>query len=333
MKRFFLFLVIVLALLCSCSQHVNSINHDIPWQRNVVKEAVQSQTINYYFMSSCGMVMDETNKKAPRKWGDSCLVVLPDGTTILIDAAMHQYAKILKENLHRLGVDHLDYLILSHPHIDHASGIYDKANTILKEFEVGHFYCNGVYNANWSDAHQLEKILDKYGVPYSCLCEGDVFDIGSVHFSVINPPKEQVGTTIDQTPEVNNSSMVLRMDYGEFSALFTGDIYAEKEQELVLQYPDVLDVDLLKIPHHGYQTSSTVDFANATSPVVAVATGYVLMASNAFEAYQAADAKVLFDYLDGYIHVWSDDQENIRWETSHGRTMLNLKRYGSIERQ
>lgn len=134
-----------------------------------------------------------------------------------------------------------------------------------------------------------------------------------------------------QYADVNNSSMVLRMDYGEFSALFTGDIYAAKEAQLVAAYSDVLDVDLLKIPHHGYSTSNTTAFANATSPVVAVATGYVQMPVSICNNYRKSGAQVLFDYVDGYIHVWSDVMQNIGWETSKERTGLFQERYGRAE--
>ncbi|MCQ2413066.1 MAG: MBL fold metallo-hydrolase, partial [Sphaerochaetaceae bacterium] len=323
--------ILILTVLCSCSQRIRPADYAIPWNRDVVSEAVQTHTINFYFMSGSGMVIEENAENAKNKWGDSCLVVLPDGTTLLIDSGMYQYADVLKENLHKLGVDRLDYLVISHPHNDHASGVYEKKYTILKEFEVGHCYLNGTYNTNWKNVHKLEDLLDKYHVPFSHLSEGDAFDIGTVHFSVINPPKSILGTVYDNTADVNNSSMVLRMDYGEFSALFTGDIYAAKEAQLVAAYSDVLDVDLLKIPHHGYSTSNTTAFANATSPVVAVATGYVQMPLSVCNNYRKSGAQVLFDYVDGYIHVWSDVMQNIGWETSKERTGLFQDRYGRAE--
>ena len=114
--------------------------------------------------------------------------------------------------------------------------------------------------------------------------------------------------------------MVLRMDYNEFSALFVGDIYKAEERRLVKEYEGtgMLDVDLLKLPHHGDTTSSSSEFADATSPKLGVATGALTLDTSLYFNYAKHAHTILHDFQDGYAHVWSDGT-TLEWETSRER--------------
>ena len=114
----------------------------------------------------------------------------------------------------------------------------------------------------------------------------------------------------------------------KFSALLTGDLYESRELELVKKYGDLLDVDMLKIPHHGHVTYTSEQFVNATSSEVAVGMGHVLLSTNKYANLLKNGAKaVLMDMPDGYIHVWTDGKGDIMWETSRKRTMTNYERH------
>ena len=143
-------------------------------------------------------------------------------------------------------------------------------------------------------------------------------DIGDVHLRVISPSPDIVGTYLDTTDKINNASILLRMDYGDFSALFVGDIYQSLENKLVKDKAELLDVDLLKMPHHGEQTSNTRDFAKAVSPKLAVATGRIFVQDYLYKSYTKTGAKVRFDMLDGYIRVWTDGV-TMEWDQSRER--------------
>ena len=119
----------------------------------------------------------------------------------------------------------------------------------------------------------------------------------------------------------------MRFDYGEFSALFIGDLYAAAEVDYALDIPEELDVDLLKIPHHGHETSSTRAFIKMVSPKVAVATGGVTMTTGTYYTYKQYDVDVYMDYYDGYIFVSSDGSDKMNVETSHKRTTDMYKKY------
>ena len=301
-----------------------------PWKTDVVSQAKENGTLNFWFMASEGFNVASSSEAAD-KWGDCFLIVFPDGQTMLVDSGFATMAPIITRTLKNYGITRIDYLVLTHPHSDHAGSVAfvkNKSDSILEYFEVGKCWYNGSYNADWSDPKIFENLMDSRGIPRQVLKEGDELDIAGVHLTVINPPEGTEGTTFTLTQELNNSSLTIRMDYGEFSALLTGDLYESREIELVKKYGDFLDVDLLKIPHHGHQTSTSEQFVNATTPEVAVGIGHVLLGTNKYANLLKAGAKaVLMDIADGYIHVWSDGKNDMQWETSRQRTLTNYVKY------
>ncbi len=298
----------------------------MPWESpDIGAEAREAGELRFYFMSSEGYRMISTDDE-PDKWGDCCLVVFPNGEVMLIDAAMPDYAPILIRNLERLGVKKIDYLLISHPHEDHAGGLYAPGGGIPAHFEIGRMFYNGTYNGKWSEPDRLETLIDSYGIPREVVTEGWTMDIGDVHLRVISPSADLVGVVLDTTEKVNNASVLLRMDYGDFSALFTGDIYLRMENELIRDKAELLDVDLLKMPHHGEVTSNTRDFAKAVSPKLAVATGHIFVQDYIYRSYTKTGAKVRFDMLDGYIRVWSDGV-TMEWDQSRERETDHFDRF------
>ena len=281
-----------------------------PWELNVVQDAIDNQTMEFYFMSDLGSTQ-------PAKWGDSCLIVFPHGETMLIDAGSKEHGEILIWNLKRMGITGLDYILVSHDHDDHHFGI--SKTTLLDEFEVGKLYYAQVYHAGWNDTKHLERPVEMHGIPYEALVTGDVLTFGDVRMEVLWPMPETKGTSVFNNDDLNNLSMVVRFDYKDISALFTGDIYVKTEEQLVDMCGEKLDVDILKLAHHGAPTSSSEVFAQAATPKVAVATGYRVIPGYVYSRYTAVGSKVLLDFFDGYIHVATDGTD-ITWETSRERT-------------
>jgi len=288
----------------------------IPWYLDASAEAKEAGTLDFYFMSINNMPFGEDSSE-PGKWGDSCLIVFPNGETMLIDGGEGEYAVLLQQNLKYLGVEKIDHLVFSHPHSDHCYGIVGNGG-LLENFEVGHAYYNGMYNIKWGDPQIIENKTAALGIPLTLWKEGDTAEIGGVSIEVLGPDETCAGRESAQTDTINNNSLLLRFDYNEFSALFTGDLYAKAEMDYVMDIPEKLDVDLLKIPHHGHETSSTTAFIKVVSPEVAVATGNVEMPGNVYNDYKRYDTDVYLDYADGYIFV-STDGKKMNVETSHER--------------
>ena len=302
----------------------------IPWKLDVSQNAADKKEIHFYFMSGEHMLIDANNEKGQvEKWGDSCLVCFPNGETMLIDAAFGVYTPVLMQNLKRLGITELDHAVISHPHTDHYQG-FTEPNGVLATIPVKNFY----YSRKSND---LNAEFQNAGAQLHQLLTGDTLEIGGVKLTVLSPDQHQLDNPTDtnSTSNTNNSSMVLRMDYGEFSALFTGDIYKAEERRLVKEYEGtgLLDVDLLKLPHHGDTTSSSTEWANATSPKLGVATGAVSINTTIYMRYAQYAETILHDLNDGYVHVWSDGSDSCQWERSREREVTTYDKYDAMSKK
>jgi len=290
-----------------------------PWELNVVEAAKADGKMHYYFMSAEGYMVNPGGNSST-KWGDSCLIVFPDGTTMLIDAGLAGHAPILTLNLKRMGIEKLDYFVLSHPHDDHGYGAV-KDGGILHNFPVGQVYYSGIYNGDWSNPQILVELCKAKGYPCDILKRGDKLTIGEVSIEVLGPNPDMIGKTIvDNVTDVNNSSLVMRFDYGEHSSLFTGDVYKTAERELVSYDRAKLDVDLLKLPHHGGDTSNDGPFVYAVTAELAVATGFDPVDVAVFNRYKGTKTTIVMDTEDGYIHASSGKDGVLAFETSRERS-------------
>ena len=286
----------------------------IPYIEDARKIAKETGTIRFYFMCGDGLTMSATDGT---KWGDSTLIVLPNGQTMLIDAGMRQYGKRLCENIRALGIDRLDYVVLSHNHPDHFGGMVVDGG-VFDSFEVGTLIWSGLnceaYNPGqasfWDSGYK--RVLAK-GTKEVIATEGYKFTAGDVSFLVLNPSEESLATfralnTSVMSERHNSESIALKMTYKDFSALFCGDMYQDREEELVAKYGDVLDVDLVKANHHGKDTSNGDIWGKAVSArVVACMYGYQ-MQGTAYGNYAKYGAYCFMDYFDGYIRVVTDGE-------------------------
>ena len=200
--------------------------------------------------------------------GDSTLVTMPDGTTLLVDgggrpsfAATTDTARrigetVVSEYLWWRGLSEIDYILATHADADHIDGL----NDVLKNFTVKAALV-GRAPANDPEFEKFSKTIAETRTHLETIHAGDVIRFGEVELSVLWPPAK--GNDSD-----NNDSVVLRIKLGERSILLTGDI--EKAAERSLTASMQLKTDVVKVPHHGSKTSSTDDFVHATKPTFAV---------------------------------------------------------------
>lgn len=291
-----------------------------PWTEDVVAQAKQDGRLHYYFMSGEGMLISETQSQKD-KWGDSCLIVFPDGQTMLVDSGPKAYGPVLAQNLLRMGITKLDYLLITHPHSDHVNGAFAIQNVLYENgllncITVGQVLHRGGYDPDSTNSTLAQRMCDEFGIPIDILEKGDTLNIGGVRMEVIWPLVGAGDTLVSGGVEVNDMSIVMRFDFGEHSSLFTGDLYTSGEA-MVLENTeaDVLDVDFMKVPHHGYLTSSSVDFLKAVSPELAVSTGCLKIPTRLRDRYADLGIELLDDGLRGYIHV-STDGTDLTYETT-----------------
>ena len=158
------------------------------------------------------------------------------------------------------GATALDLAILSHPHGDHIEGLIKVAENIsVKRLIVG-----PQHQSNY-DLDKLLEVCRKKNTQIIQVKQGDRIRFGDAEFTVIHPSE---GTTY-QDSDPNNNSLVLKLKYKNTRILFTGDIQSEAESE-ILESGQNIDVDILKIPHHGSPYSTTLDFLKRASPSSAI---------------------------------------------------------------
>ncbi len=194
--------------------------------------------------------------------GDATLIKTPEGQNILIDGGEDE--QIIK----RLGRElpwwdkKIDLMMLTHPHSDHVGGLVD----VLKRYAVSKVLYTGASHSSPDYIAWLEMIKEKK-ISLKIINHPQKIQLGENLVLEIVFPKEQ--SDIDKRTNLNNSSIVAKLVYGQNSFLLTGDAEMEVERKLLANRDD-LKADVLKVGHHGSNTSSTDIFLQAVQPSYAV---------------------------------------------------------------
>lgn len=194
--------------------------------------------------------------------GDATLLVSPDGSSMLIDCGPTDSAAYLVKYLTDVGVDSLEYLILTHPHEDHYGG----AENVIRNFPIEHFmiledfaetypYDRLIYmveNTDFETTTAVEKVSRDDSFTFA----------GCAPFRILSPGSADFD-------DCNESSLAVKLIYGNTAFLFTGDAEKASEREMLAQGYN-LHADVFQAGHHGSATSNTETFVQAVSPTFAV---------------------------------------------------------------
>jgi len=243
--------------------------------------------------------------EADDKSGDSTIVVSPDGLVMLIDGGAPECADQVKAYLDALGIARIDAVVASHPHVDHVGGL----SAILASFPVGTVYASRV-DYPTATARAYESAIRASGAELVYLEAGDSFRFGSdVVVDVFNPEPDidyYDGYPANSTQFVNNRSIVMKLSYGASSMLFVGDVYTSHELDLIEAWGERLCVDVLKIGHHGSDTSSSKSWIRAVSPRVGVAMHDAIASLKVLQNYRKAGVDTFATCLSGSVRVALD---------------------------
>ena len=185
------------------------------------------------------------------------ILISNNGHNMLIDAGNNEDGpKLVNYLKNGLSISSFDYVIGTHPHEDHIGGL----DNIINSFDVKKVYLPDSYTTTKTFEDVLTAIENK-NLEINVPDIGEEFILSSAIFRVL-----YTGTDLE---DLNNSSIVLRMDFGDKSFLFTGDATESIEKELI-KIPKLIDVDVLKVAHHGSEYSSTDTFLNYSTPEYAI---------------------------------------------------------------
>ena len=182
-------------------------------------------------------------------------LILCDGKAMLIDGGNKGDSNVMYNYLKKYGVTYLDYLVATHAHEDHIGGLAGALNFAT----AGKVYCP-VTSYDSEAFNDFVKYATKGGAAITVPKIGDSFNLGSASVKVLAC---NVGS------DTNNTSIVLMITYGETTFLFTGDAEREVEEYIANSGVD-LSTTVLKVGHHGSETSSSYRFIYETMPQYAV---------------------------------------------------------------
>lgn len=271
--------------------------------------------------------------------GDSILIVSPGGKSVLIDAGDAGKGKVILEALKRYKIEKLDYFIATHPHPDHIGG----ADEVMNGVKVGTVIDNGVDLSTPAPAapapkgkggkakpaptptkksktktvtsffDEYKEAIEKVGAQHEKAEPGKKYDLGGGAYLTVLAPTEPFFTK-DQMKtggnDTNANSIVLRLDYGDFSMLFMGDAESQTEDRLMGKDLELnaLKARVIKIAHHGSKYATSEHFLKSVQPEAAIISDggwnrYGHPAQSVLDRLKAANAKVFRTDLQGEITI------------------------------
>jgi competence protein ComEC len=249
--------------------------------------------------------------------GDGILVELPGQRTILIDGGglfddrFDIGEHVVVPFLLSRWIARVDLVVLSHPHPDHLNGLA----AVLRRFSVGQVWDGGQGAASPSYLW-FEEVLRHKRIPHKILQAGyRTSEFEPIEIAVLHPPTTLLrGSPRGRSSDVNSNSLVLLLRYRDVRVLLPGDIEEEAERLLVDQGAD-LSAQVLKVPHHGGRTSSSLPFLERVRPTVAVVSaGYR-------NRFRHPHQETLERYRAMGIELYRTDRHGAVTVTTDGRTI------------
>lgn len=224
---------------------------------------------------------------------DSILIRNQD-KTMLIDAGTNEVGNVVVEHLKEYGISKIDYLIGTHPHEDHIGGLDD----VINNFDIGQVYMPQITTTTKTFEDVLNAIENK-NLKITSPNKDDIIELGQANTKFMTIP-------ILDRDNLNLSSLVIRLEFGNNSFLFMGDAEKENEQSIKWQKTDVL-----KVGHHGSNTSSTKEFLNQVQPqysiiMVGKDNSYKLPKEETINKLKECGSEIYRTDLNGDIQIISD---------------------------
>lgn len=227
---------------------------------------------------------------------DATVIHLPNGETMLIDAGTWDSSDKVISYIRRARVTEIDYAVGTHPHSDHIGGLAD----VLNIFEVEKLYMPNVVNNSKSFENVLDAVEENDIDVYTAKAGVVIYEDDITKVSILGPAG-------DEYEELNDYSAIVKIEYGETSFLFTGDAEKLAEEEIVSD----VKANVLKVGHHGSNSSSSANFLKRVSPEIAVISvgadnGYNHPSKKVLNRLKSVGAKVYRTDLNGDIVIKSD---------------------------
>ncbi len=240
--------------------------------------------------------------------GDSAFIKTPDGHQVLIDSGPS--GPLILEKLAQempFWDRTIDLIVLTHPDYDHQRGFLD----VLDRYQVENILWTGGTRETKTFLKWLEKI-EQENANIVIAQKGQQIRVGDSQFFVFHPFESLEGVSVEK--KSNESSIIMKLVYGNNSFLFTGDVSKDEEEELLVRsdLPIGIGVDVLKVAHHGSKTSNSKQFLGIVNPEFAVISAgrdnkYGHPAEQTLNSLQEFAIKVLRKYELGDIRITANN--------------------------
>lgn len=227
--------------------------------------------------------------------GDSTFITI-NGVNMLIDSGNNQDGYYIVEFLKAQNIEKIDYFILTHCDEDHIGGAYK----ILDELQIGTLYMPNKENDTQTYGRLLEAIK-RNNVPVNRnlkVSEGIQYTIGNAQWKILS---------VDAKNNLNDSSIVIGLEYKSTKYLFMGD--ATTEVEKMLEWNQV---DVLKVAHHGSNSSTSQLFLEKVKPK------YAIISVGRDNSHNLPDIEIIERLKNNNIEIYRTDKNNTIWLTSNG---------------
>lgn len=234
-----------------------------------------------------------------------CILVKDNDEYALIDAGNNEDGMKLVNYFKSLNITNFKYVFGTHAHEDHIGGM----DNIIDNFNIENFYMPNAITTTKTFEDVLDS-LDRKKIKFQTPNVNDDFKLNNATFKVLH-----IG---DNKKDLNDTSVVLRLEYGNTSYLLMGDATSNVEKDLLNNNIN-LKSDVLKVGHHGSNYSSTIDFLNKVKPEYAIIevgknNSYNHPRQETLDKLKDLNAKVYRTDLDGTI-VATSDGNSIKIET------------------
>ena len=230
--------------------------------------------------------------------GDSEFIELPNGKTMLIDAGTTESGEKVANYIAGLGYSRIDYIVATHPHEDHIGGMA----RVLRSFDIGEIWMPRA-TSNTATFEGLLDVIAEKGIPVHTAEEGKVICSDEGFSAIILSPSET------SYSDLNDWSVILELDVGARSFLFTGDASSGVIGKACSHH-----VDVLKVGHHGSRTSTTPQLVEALSP------DWAVISVGAGNSYGHPSEEVL-SALSGVAHLLRTDLDGTVTLSCDGETI------------
>ena len=231
---------------------------------------------------------------------DAALIIC-DNSAMLIDGGNAEDSSLIYAYLETHNINHLDYIVCTHSHEDHVGGLSGALNYAT----VGTAYCS-VTDADTRAFSNFVKYLAKQDKEIVVPSAGDSFSLGSAEVTILGP--------VAHNEDPNNMSIVLRIQYGKTSFLFTGDAELDEETSILDAGYDI-SCDVLKVGHHGSRSSTNYRWLREAAP------SYAVISVGIDNEYGHPSEDVLSRLRDAEVTVYRTDMQGHIVCASNGETV------------